>query len=733
MSIGQVLYHPIYGKIVVTRKAYSPITNSIAWYAQDRYGVERVLDGSESDVAPVEATKVESNPFESVTMIKGKKGDKGEPGRTPIAGIDYYSKAQVEKLVQNLAEQLLPKLKDSGAALRRELVAMIPILKDGKDGKTPVKGKDYFTRKETELFVETIFTKVAKLVKDGKDGQSPKHRWKGTKLQFQNPDGTWGDAVDLKGLDGLNGLNGGGGGIHEIKHATDVAISSPTNGQALTYNSTTKKWENGAAVGGGGTWGSITGTLSNQTDLQSALDAKLAANTPITGATKTKITYDNDGLVTAGADATTADIAASTDKNYVTDAQLTVIGNTSGTNTGDQNLFANVAVSGQNTVAADSTTDTLTLVAGTNVTITTDATTDSVTINASGGGTPGGSDTQVQFNDGGSAFGGDAGLTYNKTTDTLTVPNVTGSAASGLTLTSPDATTPVGVTVTAGSATSGDNDGSNVHLAAGAGSGTGVGGDIVGYAGNSDSSDGGGFSFAAGNANTVGAGGNFTLQGGAGGSVSGGDGGYLNLVGGAGRSSNASGGNILLQPGNKNGSGTAGVLKVSNPTNGIYAVLQTSSIATSNKTFTFPNNTGTFALLEAGQTFTADISVPADAYGAGWNGSNEVPTKNDIYDKIETISAGSGITRTVTVTSGNYTAGSSSSTDYVYLIAGAHTTTLPTASGNSNRYTFKNNHSVNVTINRDGTDTIEGATSLTLGVAEAVDLISDGTSNWNVI
>ena len=33
---------------------------------------------------------------------------------------------------------------------------------------------------------------------------------------------------------------------------------------------------------------------------------------------------------------------------------------------------------------------------------------------------PAGSDTQVQFNDGGS-FGGDAGLTYNKTTDTLTL------------------------------------------------------------------------------------------------------------------------------------------------------------------------------------------------------------------------------------------------------------------------------------------------------------------------
>ena len=34
-----------------------------------------------------------------------------------------------------------------------------------------------------------------------------------------------------------------------------------------------------------------------------------------------------------------------------------------------------------------------------------------------------GSDTQVQFNDGGSSLGGDSGLTYNKTTDTLTVGN----------------------------------------------------------------------------------------------------------------------------------------------------------------------------------------------------------------------------------------------------------------------------------------------------------------------
>lgn len=83
---------------------------------------------------------------------------------------------------------------------------------------------------------------------------------------------------------------------------------------------------------------------------------------------------------------TTADINDSVNRRYVTDAQLTVIGNTSGTNTGDQFLFGTIAVSGQSNVVADSTNDTLTLVAGTNITITTNAGTDSITINSTSGG-----------------------------------------------------------------------------------------------------------------------------------------------------------------------------------------------------------------------------------------------------------------------------------------------------------------------------------------------------------
>jgi hypothetical protein len=76
--------------------------------------------------------------------------------------------------------------------------------------------------------------------------------------------------------------------------------------------------------------------------MDSSISSKLTANSPITGATKTKITYDANGLVTSGADATTADIADSTNKRYVTDAQLTVIGNTSGTNTGDQTSIVGI-------------------------------------------------------------------------------------------------------------------------------------------------------------------------------------------------------------------------------------------------------------------------------------------------------------------------------------------------------------------------------------------------------
>jgi hypothetical protein len=115
--------------------------------------------------------------------------------------------------------------------------------------------------------------------------------------------------------------------------AKQATLVSGTN--IKTVNNTSLLGSGNIAISSAVAWGGVTGTLSNQTDLQTALDGKVDENSAITGATKTKITYDAKGLVTAGADATTADIADSTDKRYVTDAQLVVVGNTSGTNTGD--------------------------------------------------------------------------------------------------------------------------------------------------------------------------------------------------------------------------------------------------------------------------------------------------------------------------------------------------------------------------------------------------------------
>ncbi len=128
-------------------------------------------------------------------------------------------------------------------------------------------------------------------------------------------------------------------------------------------------------------------------------------------------------------------------------------------------------------------------------------------------------------------------------------------------------------------------------------------------------------------------------------------------------------------------------------------------------------------------TANADIIVPDEAYDAvTWNGNNEVPTKNAIRDKIESMTAGSGITRSVTVTSGNVTAGNSAATDYVIFVAGAHTVSLPAATSNTNLYTIKNNHTADITIDTVGTETIDGTASISIAPQESVQIISDGTN-----
>jgi hypothetical protein len=75
--------------------------------------------------------------------------------------------------------------------------------------------------------------------------------------------------------------------------------------------------------------------------------------------------------------------------------------NLSGTNTGNQNIFSTIAVSGQSDVVADTTSDTLTLVAGSGMLITTNAGTDTITLATTGGGGGGEVNTASNVNVGG--------------------------------------------------------------------------------------------------------------------------------------------------------------------------------------------------------------------------------------------------------------------------------------------------------------------------------------------
>jgi hypothetical protein len=124
-----------------------------------------------------------------------------------------------------------------------------------------------------------------------------------------------------------NSVNAALRDVNDIRGSIDTSLSADVNNPVTNH-------------------GNLTG-LSNDDHLIYHTDSRgdlryVLKNAAIVGATKTKVTYDSKGLVTNGADATTADIADSTNKRYVTDAQLIVLGNTSNTNSGDQTSIVGI-------------------------------------------------------------------------------------------------------------------------------------------------------------------------------------------------------------------------------------------------------------------------------------------------------------------------------------------------------------------------------------------------------
>lgn len=212
--------------------------------------------------------------LKQTTQIKGEPGKKGEPGISPVKGIDYYTEIEKQEFIDRIID-------------------LIPDIIKVENGYTPQKGVDYFTDSELKDISKSIIKDVLKGIKVPKAEKVDYN-----KITFEIlkslpkvdvPDEETTDSIanklnkkeEILNISVIKGYKDlirkevvrFSKGISQFRELTDVDLNT------VTYNPVTKKYEFNTGGGGGGTWGSITGTLSDQTDLQNALDDKIPFDT----------------------------------------------------------------------------------------------------------------------------------------------------------------------------------------------------------------------------------------------------------------------------------------------------------------------------------------------------------------------------------------------------------------------------------------------------------------------
>src|SRR6056300_199266 len=156
-----------------------------------------------------------------------------------------------------------------------------------------------------------------------------------------------------------------------LSGASDTDITTPSSGQILVHDGT-DSFDN-VSISGDATLSSA-GVLTIATN---AIESTMIAQNSIL----TKHIDDNQiGIDQLNVtDGTSGQV-------LTTDGAGSLSFSTVSGGSGSQNLFSTVAVSGQSDIVADSTTDTLTVAAGSGISLTTNASTDTLTITATGSG-----------------------------------------------------------------------------------------------------------------------------------------------------------------------------------------------------------------------------------------------------------------------------------------------------------------------------------------------------------
>lgn len=299
MQKGTVVYHPLYGIVTITRKQYRRLGNKTVIFGVDESGIERELDDSiqppdkflkekqkeegekmakdeektlkmeelamkkalhEASLKKIEA---ETSANEEVKNVGGVnaikqvvekmqfvKGEPGKDGIIPKRGKDYWTENDKKELVDEIWKKV--------------------VIPTPKDGITPEAGIDYPSYKEVQTWVEDAVAAIPRpkevdLVKvadavlkmvvipapipgaPGKDGSPDTPENIKEKLESLKGD----DRLDARAIKNLPKTQiGGGHGPNSLKHLEDVNLSSPTNGQALSYQSSTGKWVNSTVAAG---------------------------------------------------------------------------------------------------------------------------------------------------------------------------------------------------------------------------------------------------------------------------------------------------------------------------------------------------------------------------------------------------------------------------------------------------------------------------------------------------